>query len=278
MKRHWILGVLWLFGCGAASPTDDGADSTLESSLASDNDRTDDDTSNDLSDSELASEFIPNSDAEDAPEASDTPEASNTPEAGDSASTAATPTASASPQIVIGAGGEAWQQPEAGVVVWCHASVPLGCPALEPAPSGGRLVVVQRSLETGEFEQEEAAGDAAPAVASASAAAAPASDAAPYGSAAPGTAPAPGVSRPALPVEVGASLPPLPGTCVAITFASGAGASAEPASGTSVPGVPATAATSASAAGHAGPVAGEPAAGAQGAGARSVGAGGGDAS
>jgi hypothetical protein len=228
MKRHWILGVLWLMGCGAGSPTDDGSDSTLEAPLTAD----DDISSDDLADSELASEFIPSSASDDeaADDATGDGAANDNnddaPEAGSEADDAPGAAPGAPPVIVIGAGGEPWQTPGDGVVVWCHASVPLGCPAIEPAPNAGRLIVVTRSGETGEFEHE-APGEPASGGASAPV----------FGTgAAPGTPTASGVSAPSpapprgpLPVDVGGSLPPLPGTCVAIAFA-GAGAAGESAS------------------------------------------------
>jgi hypothetical protein len=216
MKRHWILGVLWLMGCGAGSPTDDGSDSTLEAPLTAD----DDNTSDDLADSELASEFIPSSASDD--EAADDQAAGHgaanddgAPEGGSEAGGAP----GAPPVIVIGAGGEPWQTPGDGVVVWCHASVPLGCPAVEPVPNGGRLIVVTRSDETGEFEHE-APDEPASGGASAPVFGTRAAPGTPTGSGAPAPSPAP--PRGPLPVDVGGSLPPLPGTCVAIAFA-GAG-------------------------------------------------------
>jgi hypothetical protein len=256
MKRHLILCVLWLMGCGAGSPTDDSSDSTLESPLTAEDD---DISSDDLADSELASEFIPNAADDEASddeasddEASDDEASDDEPATGARSDADEAPEAApgAPPVIVIGAGGEPWEPAGDGVVVWCHASVPLGCPAIEPAPSGGHLVVVTRSTETGEFEQE-AAGE--PAIGGAigggaiggGAIGAGASAPAP-GTPAPGTAPAPGAPaasgvpapargqpgapRPPLPVDVGGSLPPLPGTCVAITFA-GAGGAGQSASG-----------------------------------------------
>src|SRR4051812_45036658 len=135
MKRHWILGVLWLTACGAGSPTDDGSDSTLESPLTAD-----DSPGDDLADSELASGFIPNpasgdeaADDEAADDVARDDEAAEDEAArggGNEADEAPGATPGAPPTIVIGAGGEPWEPPSAGVVVWCHASVPLGCPAI----------------------------------------------------------------------------------------------------------------------------------------------------
>jgi hypothetical protein len=207
MKRHWILGVLWLMGCGAGSPTDDGSDSTLEAPLTADDDL----SSDDLADSELASEFIPSSESD---------EAADDGAANDSDDDDAPGAAPGSPPvIVIGGGGEPWETPADGAVVWCHASVPLGCPAIEPAPNGGRLIVVRRSSETGEFEHE-AAGEPASGGASAPVAGTGAAPGTPAASGGPAPSPAP--PRGPLPVDVGGSLPPPPGTCVAIAFA-GAG-------------------------------------------------------
>src|SRR6187455_1593147 len=105
MKRHWILGVLWLMGCGAGSPTDDGSDSTLESPLTAEDD---DISSDDLADSELASEFIPNaaSDHEASDhEASDHEASDDEAEHGASSDADEAPEAApgAPPVIVIGA-------------------------------------------------------------------------------------------------------------------------------------------------------------------------------
>ena len=177
MMRYWILGVLWLVGCGAGAPLDEGEDSTLRSRLsANDEDGSADDRS-DTGDADEGGVVDPTAEGEAGGVVAPQPD----------------------PQVVVGAGGQPWHS-GAGVVVWCHASVPLACPVSEPAASGGQLVVVQPSHETGEFEREApaTAGDAAP---------------------------VPGVPVSVLPVDVGGSLPPLPGTCVAITFAIGAGAS-----------------------------------------------------
>lgn len=237
MKRHWMLGVVWLMACGAGSPTDTGDDSTLESPLAADDELADDD----LSDTELASEFIASAGVSDEAAADD--EATEASHAADDRAGEATEAApGVPPVIVIGAGGQPWQPPSDGVVVWCHASVPLGCPAIEPAPDAGRLVVVARSAETGDFEAMAEPGVAV------------GSGAGP-GTAAPGAPPAPGVPRPGatgdgapaptgpgsprppLPVELEGSLPPLPGTCVAITF-TGAVSAGGAASDAAAPGEP----------------------------------------
>jgi hypothetical protein len=236
MKRHWILGVLWILGCGAGSPSLGGEDSTLESPLKSDDDASDDNTADDgsdddLSDTELASEFIPNAGSDDA-----TADDDAAPEASAEADDAPQAAAGEATMVVIGAGGEPWEQPADGVVVWCHASVPLGCPALEPAPNAGHIIVVQQSTETGEFQHDGPAGEGEISIvaggASAPAPGTPPSAGAGPGTPSSGTAPAPGgpgssggsgphfpgAPDAPVPVDMGGSLPPLPGTCVAIRF------------------------------------------------------------
>ena len=278
MMRYWILGVLWLGGCAGAPPDGGGEDAKLESQLstdddaandnAADDDSADDDSADDdaLSDTEFASEFIPGTDSDVGGGSGHGDEAGGdvAPEPGTDG-----------PELVIGVGGQPWQAPGEGVlVVWCHASV-LACPAVEPAPSGGQFVVVQQSLETGEFERARATSESGVAIAGgAGTSASGAGDGQPGsgvgsdddgqpGSGAPSSG---GVAAVALPVDVGGSLPPLPGTCVAITFTSGPGTGVGAGGNVTAPapGVPVTAPSPEGASG-AGASAASPVAGASGA-------------
>src|SRR5262245_48166369 len=136
MMRYWMLGVLWLVGCGAGAPPDEGDDSTLRSRLSAN----DDASGTGDADDDVAVD----------PTAEDEAGVAVDPTAEDEAGVAVDPTAEdeaggvvepqpGPPQVVIGAGGQPWQPPGAGVLVWCHASVPLACPVSDPAASGGQL-------------------------------------------------------------------------------------------------------------------------------------------
>jgi hypothetical protein len=241
MKRYSMLSVLWLVACGAGGGQGDDS-STLAAPLTAEGDDTADRT-------ELASADEPGDDAQSDDDVwtdssdCDTP-GSPAPQPG----TVGGGSSSTGPGVVIGAGGQAWTAPANGGVVWCHADVPIGCPAISPVPDGGRLVVVQAPTDAGplfgagtaqaagsaasEPVAGQAGGGEATEVAGVSETAGAGAGTAAGGSGvAGGTAsgggtiifvdamPAPGTPPgPPLPVVIGGSLPPLPGTCVAVSF------------------------------------------------------------
>lgn len=141
----------------------------------------------------------------------------------------------AGPVVVVGAGGAEWTSPANGSIVWCHASVPVGCGASAPAQGAGRLVVVRGPAPGGEPVRVETETDAPGAGASG-------------GDVIVGNGTvdffeaevAPGQAAVAIPVTAGGSLPPLPGTCVVITFQNfGAGSTAAGEDRAPVPPLPA---------------------------------------
>jgi hypothetical protein len=222
MKRYSVLSVLWLAACGAGAGQGDD-NSTLSAPLATGDEDAAEQTDLASSDESYQPASIP-----------DTGSSCDGTE--QAASAGADPIAA--PGLVIGGGGQAWAPPAAGAVVWCHADVPIGCPAIEPAPNGGRLVVVAGPIgggavavdvaggepssgAEGEITFGEAGGSAVPDVETtfgeAGSAAGPEGeiifvDAVPM----PGAPP----SAP-VPVVIGGSLPPFPGTCVAVSFGVG---------------------------------------------------------
>jgi hypothetical protein len=235
MKRYSVLSALWLVACGAGAGPGDDDNSTLSAPLATDDEQA-------AEPSQLAS-------ADEAEEPESDPDswipAGDDAEPGSAGSAAPT---SAPAELVIGGGGQAWSPPTSGAVVWCHADVPIGCPVIEPTPDGGRLVVVQGPMGGVAVDAEgtQVGGSAAPhgevimGEASGSSAG-PAGeiifvDAVPM----PGAPPSP-----AVPVVIGGSLPPFPGTCVAVTFGPAGEGTVIGGGGAGVPGQPPRAGTSA---------------------------------
>jgi hypothetical protein len=239
MKRYSVLSVLWLIACGAGAGASDGEDSSLSSPLSDGDDD--------------AAQLASGDEENDATVPDDVWNGAGESDEASAVDGASAPTASAG--VVIGGGGRAWPGPaDGGVVVWCHADVPIGCAAIAPTPEAGRLVVVKRTSEMGaagggaiEVVHDEAiegsagsadsvpvgaeAPDSVPGDAWSEAAdPVPVAGGEPASSAAGGgviyvdAMPVPGVPpAPPLPVLIGGSLPPVSGTCVAITFGAGGG-------------------------------------------------------
>ena len=213
MKRYLMFSVLCLVACGAgASGGGDSDDSSLSSPLSDgDDDAPDPNVALASTGDDDATSDDPWQGADERDDGASADEADDVPED-------IPPLPSpGGPVVVVGAGGGEWTSPANGTVVWCHASVPVGCGASAPAPGAGRLVVVRGRPSGGEPVQVDAGAEAA--------ADAPSADASGSGvtvvsgtvdifetEAAPGQAPV------AIPVTAGGSVPPLPGTCVVITF------------------------------------------------------------
>jgi len=219
-----MFGALWLFACGAGTGHGDSENSSLAAALEAEGD--------DAFDSaELASagaERDPSASGEGVSTAhAGAPALGAGPTSGSSDCAPPAPALPGSgasgtgkPALVIGGGIRAWAAPAGGSLVWCHADVPIDCPAIEPTPDAGRLVVVQGSSDalgvpaagtwTGGAGEESAGGEG-----SAHAGGIVFVDSMP---ATPGAS-----AASSLPVAVGGSLPPLPGTCVAVSFGAGGG-------------------------------------------------------
>jgi hypothetical protein len=251
MKRYSVLSVLWLAACGAGAGQGDDDKASLSAPLVTDDEDAVDST-----------EPVP------AEVSAELPLPTSGGEAHDCDDPAASGTVSPSSGIMIGGGGEAWATPTGGAVVWCHVDVPIGCAAIEPTPNGGRLVVIEgpeAGTVTVDVGGPEAGGSEGPwseiADGEAGSSEGPSgqiadgeagSSAAAWGESADGEAggasgsageivfvdvmPVPGVPpSPQVPVVIGGSLPPLPGTCVVVTFGS-AGEMGFPVAGVSTAG------------------------------------------
>ena len=146
MKKYTMLSAVWLFACGAGAGQEPVDDSTLQSRLTANDDDATDPTelpsTDDPADTGV-SEESDGADASDCDEPTDAVSGGTFP--GDPGSAAP----GAMPDLVIGAGGTAWDPPQNASVVWCNVDVPIGCPAISPAPEGGRLVVVHGMTEAG---------------------------------------------------------------------------------------------------------------------------------
>jgi hypothetical protein len=229
MKKYTMLSALWLFACGAGAGQEPADDSTLRSPLTANDDDATDPTESSAEDTGSAEE--PEwSDAGDC-EGPATPVAGGTFPAGPGSAAPGTV-----PDLVIGAGGTPWAPPPGASVVWCNVDVPIGCPAISPAPEGGRLVVVHGMTEasgtgigaagSGSGSEMGTAGSGSggewsaqvddPAVNAGGTFVVYVSPDTAGGAA--GAAPSTEV-----PVIIGGSLPPLPGTCVAVTFPTAGG-------------------------------------------------------
>jgi hypothetical protein len=225
MKKYTMLSAVWLLACGAGAGQQPQDDSTLQSPLTAD-----DDDGTDPTERESTSGTGDTGGTE-APEGSDGSDGDGPGGAVRGGTFPAEPCNTApatAPTLVIGAGGTAWTPPQSASVVWCNVDVPIGCPAISPSPEGGRLVVVHAMTDAGGAElgasesasaSEAGFGSAGEAeFASAGEATINAGDAfVVY--ATPVTAGAAPSTE--VPVIIGGSLPPLPGTCVAVTFAAG---------------------------------------------------------
>jgi hypothetical protein len=220
MKKYTMLSAVWLFACGTGAGQEPQDDSTLQSPLTANDD--DDDATD-------PTEPASTGDAGDTggtqePEWSGASDCDGPTSAVPGGTVSADPGSAApgtEPALVIGAGGTAWAPPQNASVVWCNVDVPIGCAAISPAPEGGRLVVVHAMTEAGgsEIGAPEFANAGEPTTNAGSpfvVYASPVSG---------GTAPSTEV-----PVIIGGSLPPLPGTCVAVTFPTGG----EPSVGTPI--------------------------------------------
>jgi len=237
MKRYSMFGALWLVACGAGAGHDDSENSSLAAALEAEGDDAFD--AADLA--SAGAERDPSASGEGVSTAhAGAPAAGARPSSSSSDCDPAAPALPGSaapstgkPALVIGGGTRAWTAPAGGSLVWCHADVPIDCPAIEPTPDAGRLVVVQGSSDA---RSVPAAG-----VASGSAGAESGGEVSTqaggiiFVDTMPATPGAAGASS--LPVAVGGSLPPLPGTCVAVSFGAGGGVTVrEDASGTATAG------------------------------------------